>query len=83
MQKGTIVITLEGLSFEDVEKYRRMIHTLFEQGVFGVRNGSAVLNFGPQGNLNSIEINLKKWRRGDKPVPVAAKLKDVKIEIDT
>ena len=80
MNKGTIVITLEGISFEDTERYRAMIHTLFQSGVFGIRNGKAILNFDNEGALAEIELQVKRWRR-DKPMSETKLLEQFKIEM--
>lgn len=77
--KGTIVITLEDVSFEETERYRQMIHTLFESGVFNIRNGKAILNFDHLGLLAEIELQVKKWRR-DKEVLPTKPLEQFKIE---
>ena len=64
--EGTITISLEGASFEQTERCRRIIHTLFEEGVFAVKRGKAILSFDETGALGSIELQVLKWRR-DKP----------------
>ena len=79
MNKGTIVITLEGISFEETERYRQMVHILFQSGVFGIRNGKAILNFDHEGMLAEIELQVKRWRR-DKPMSETKVLEQFKIE---
>jgi len=60
---GTITIQLDGCSLEATERFREMIHLMFEEGVFTVKNGKAVLNFDQDGDLNKIELNYTKWHR--------------------
>ena len=77
--KGTIQITLEGVTFEETERYRQMIHTLFQAGVFAIRNGKAILNFDSDGLLSEIEIQVKRWRR-DKQMTYLKQLEQFSIE---
>lgn len=81
MPEGIITIKLEGATFKQTEVLREMIHTMFEQGVFAIKNGSATLNFDELGQLGSIELNIKKWRRGKPDFAIAKIYKDVKIEM--
>lgn len=80
MNKGNININLEGVSFEETERCRAIIHALFTAGVFSVRNGKAILNFDHLGLLAEVELQVKKWRR-DKPMLPETKLESAKIEI--
>ena len=80
MEKGIITITLEGASLEETERYRAMIHTLFESGVFNIRNGKAILNFDNLGLLAEVELQIKRWRR-DKPLLEVKALEQFKIEM--
>ena len=79
ISKGTITITLEGASFEETERYRQMIHTLFQAGAFAVRNGKAILNFDNEGLLSEVELQVKRWRR-DKPFAQIKQLEQFRIE---
>ena len=81
MNNGTITITLEGVSFQDTERYRKMIHTLFERGVFNIRNGKAILNFDNDGDLAEIEAQVKTFRR-DKPMAEVKRLEQFKVSMD-
>jgi len=65
-EKSKIFIELDGATFEQTERCRRIIHTLFEQGLFNIKRGEAVLNFDDMGELGSITMKLLKWRRGEK-----------------
>lgn len=79
MQIGTITITLEGVTIEETERLRKMIHTMFTDGVFNIRNGKAILNFDNDG-LAEIEKQIKTWKRGKEPV-VMKRLEQFKIEL--
>ena len=76
---GLITIKLEGASFNETERCRSVIHTLFEQGVFNMRRGDVILSFDELGNLGSIKLDFVKWRR-DKVLPVVRELYKVVIE---
>lgn len=60
---ASLLFELEGVSPALVEKMREGIQTLIQQQIFGVRNGKVILNFDPEGNLQEIEFNYKKWRK--------------------
>ena len=81
MNKGTITIILEDISVQQTERFRRVIHTLFTEGAFNIRNGQVLLHFG-DGELKGIDINMIKWRQS-KPsdMPLVDFLKGAKIEI--
>jgi len=68
-QEGTIWITLDGATFEDTERCRKIIHLLFEQGIFDVKRGDVILSFDEKGNLGRIKLDIVKWLRqyGDVP----------------
>ena len=68
-EEGIITIKLEGVDFEQTERCRRIIHTLFSRGFFGIRNGNAQVHFDPLGEVNSIEVHKITYRR-DKPPPL-------------
>ena len=63
MNEGVITIKLEGITFEQTERCRMMIHKLFEAGVFNIRNGKAILNFDNDAILADIEVSMKTWSR--------------------
>ena len=63
MKEGIITIKLEGVTLEQTERCRQMIHKMFEAGVFNVRNGKAILNFDSDSNMADIEISMKTWSR--------------------
>ena len=72
---GTITINLEGVSLEETEKCRLVIHTLITQGLFSIRNGSMNLHFDHEGTLQEIEVHVKKWRK-NKPEASLQKILD-------
>lgn len=78
---GKIDITLEGASYETTERCRRIIHLLFEQGVFNIKNGEAIVSFDEVGNPGSIRFNYIKWKNNKPDIPVANLYKNAKIEI--
>ncbi|MAG73700.1 hypothetical protein CL620_05250 [archaeon] len=67
--QGMINIKLDGVSFEETEYFRKVIHTLFQQGVFNIKNGTATLAFNREGELASIELKFLKWRDKDPDKP--------------
>ena len=77
---GIITITLEGVTFEETNRCRKIIHKLFEVGFFTVRNGSYTANFDHEGNLRAGSITIN-WR-DDKPVTESKKLEQFTIEMD-
>ena len=74
---GSIVISLENVSLEQTERYRKIIHLLFEAGVFGVKNGKAILHFDSLSELQQVELDFIRWRKGKESSTAA--LKSVKI----
>ena len=76
---GVITIKLEGVTFEQTERCRLMIHKLFELGFFNVKNGSFTVHFDHEGTMGSTEKTYK-WRN-DKPMPDKS-LNNYTIEMD-
>jgi hypothetical protein len=64
---GTIRIDLEGVTWEETERYRAMIHTLLSSGVLNIKNGKAILSFDSDGDLAEIEAQVKRFKK-DKPL---------------
>ena len=64
-----IEINLMDFSFEEAERARIIIHQLFEQGLFSLKNGKAILNFDQYGIMQQIEYNYVKWRKGKEELP--------------
>ena len=83
MNVGTINIRLEGITFEQTERCRIIIHKMFEAGVFNVRNGKAMLNFDHEGTMSDIEISMKTWiRKHDVPQETLLPLSQFVIEMN-
>ncbi len=80
-ERGTITITLEGLSIQEVERYRQIIQTLILEGALNIRNGKALLHFNHLGDLQQIQLDVIKWRRDASVNPIAKNLKNVTVEI--
>ena len=78
---GTITINLEGVTLEETERCRLVIHTLISQGLFITRNGSITLHFDGEASLQEIEVHTKRWRK-DKPDSSLHKILEyAKIEV--
>ncbi len=67
---GKIEISLAGATFEQTEHCRKIIHTLFSQGIFNLRNGRAILHFDPTGTLAAIDFEIGKWKRDKPDIPI-------------
>lgn len=80
-ETGTITINLEGVSFEETEKCRRVLHTLISQGLFNIRNGSMNLHFDFEGTLQEIEVHLKKWKKNKPDLDLHKLLDGAIIEV--
>ena len=50
--------------FIEFRKRQAVFQTLIEQGVFGVRNGKAILNFNNDSVLTKISYDYTGWERG-------------------
>lgn len=49
--------------FVEFRKVQDVFSVLSENGVFTTRNGKAILNFNAEGVLDSIEFNVKGYKR--------------------
>ena len=76
--KGTIQITIEGISYRETERCREMIHQLFEEGFFNIRSGSFTANFDDDGQMMMTEK--KVIRRKTKPIILDRVFEQFKIE---
>ena len=63
--KGEIKIILEGISFIETERCRRIIHKLFDLGFFNIKNGSFTMRFDADGSPAAWEKTITG--RNDKP----------------
>lgn len=77
---GTITLKLDGASLTETERCREIIHTLFAQGLFGIRNGHATLSFDHEGTLQEVRHEYIKWRKGRAALPALADFKHVIVE---
>lgn len=66
MEKGHIVIELEGITFEETQRYREIIHLLIGSGALNIRNGKTILHW-DQNALQGIETDVHLWKRGKSP----------------
>lgn len=64
-ETGTITITLEGVTFEETERCRRILHLLITEGLFNINNGTMNLHFNREGSLQGVDIFRRKWRRNE------------------
>ena len=80
MIPGIITIKLEDVTFQETERCRKVIHQLFEQGVFNMRRGDVVLSFDERGELGSIKFDFVKWRK-DKPDVEIKRLEQFMVEM--
>lgn len=78
MPKGTIEINIEGISLEQTERYREILHMLFAYSALDVKFGKTVLSW-QDGALQGIEIDVNLFRKGLSP-PLKMDLASVKIE---
>lgn len=77
MKPSLITIALEGATFEETERCRRIIHRLFELGFFNIRNGSFTCFFDNEAGLGAWEKTLKG--RSDKSIEPFVSLEQFKI----
>lgn len=78
--EGIITLRLDGATLSDTERCRVIVHTLFQQGVLNIKNGSAILHFDYEGILQEIEIHKKQWRRNK---PLSPSLKSFETKVDS
>lgn len=83
MNEGIITIKLNGISFEQTERCRQMIHQMFMSDVFNVRNGKAILNFDSDGILADIEISQKTWSRRHEALPEPMPISQFLVETNS
>lgn len=58
-----IKLDLAGMGMRETEMMRQTIEILFQNGVFHLKNGKAILNFDHEGILQEIAFDYKRWRR--------------------
>lgn len=77
MREGIINLKLEGITFEETERLRELIHTLIINGALHVKNGQTILHFDHEGTIQEIEIHYKRWKKNKPSVPY----KEIKVEL--
>ena len=77
--KGTVSITLDGATLEDTERFRLIVHQLFEGGFFSIKGGSFTANFDENGSLEAYSKTLHRKTR--KPALRENSLAGYKVEI--
>lgn len=82
MQEGVGLVTLrlENVTPSDVERFRFIISTLVEEGVFNIRSGRAIMHFDVEGTLQGIDVEKSQWRRGKPSLPLVKGRESVIIE---
>lgn len=77
-----VTITLEGCSQDQTNRIRRILEILFDQKLFDIRNGRAVLHFDQDGVLRVMDWETTKWRKEKFTLPVFINAFDsVKVEM--
>lgn len=64
--KGEMRFTLEDVSFENLERYRRIFHAIIASGYLNIESGQVTLHF-QNGEVRQVDLKTsKKVRHGDK-----------------
>jgi uncharacterized beta-barrel protein YwiB (DUF1934 family) len=63
MQEGKIEIKLDGANFQETERCRKIIHELFTQGFFSIKNGKAIIHFNEKAEMAMIQYDFIKWKK--------------------
>lgn len=53
----------EGLSKEQVARFKETIDTIITQGVLNIHDGKAILSFDYEGTLREIRYEFNKWKK--------------------
>lgn len=80
MSTPAITLVMQGATLEQAQHYQELIHTLFAQGVFSVRNGRATIHFDDAGKIQQIEMNFTRFRH-NKPYQSPPAVQMPKMEI--
>lgn len=75
--KGTIKIEMEGISYQETERYREIIHWLIASGGLNIKNGKTILNFDSEGLIQEITTDATRWRRNK---PISKDVAHLKVE---
>ncbi len=61
--RGLLQFQIDGLTEEQVHRYRETMDIIIQQGVLGLHDGKAILSFNYEGKLCDIHYDFGKWRR--------------------
>lgn len=61
---GTITVSLINTTSQELDRVFKALHTMFNQGVFNVKNGQVILGFDHLGLLDNIRLDAMKWKYG-------------------
>lgn len=53
----------DGLTQEQVDRFRKTMDTIIAQGVLALHDGKAVLSFDYEGDLREIRFEFNKWKK--------------------
>ena len=77
---GIIQVLLPGYTFEETERCRQIIHTLFEGDFFSIRNGRAIVDFTPEGLVRKIVGEKVQWIRDREALTKISQRPTIKVE---
>lgn len=77
MREGLINLVLDGITFEETERIREILHVLITSGGIHVKNGQTIIHFDHDGTVQEIEVHQKRWKRNKVNTPY----KDIKVEL--
>jgi hypothetical protein len=61
--KGIFNFEIDGLTNEQVHRFRESLDTIIREGVLSLHDGKAILSFDYEGKLREIKFEYNKWRR--------------------
>ena len=80
---GLIQISLSPRPFEEVERCRANIHTMFENEVFSTKSGKVTLHFDHEGNIQKIEADKILWAKNKPPLTKAPPNEKIEVQLKT
>ena len=72
---------MKDIQGKEAERAKEIIRKIFDDGVFNIRNGKAILNFDSDGALQTIEFQVTKWRRNKESLKTLHLYEEVDVEI--
>jgi hypothetical protein len=60
---GIFHFEVEGLTEEEVHRFRETLDIIISQGVLALHDGKAILSFDYEGRLRNIHYDFEKWRK--------------------